>query len=134
MWQQNYTPLVQSVGLSALIAAIPVFVMLLMMGPLRMPAWKSSLASLGAAVLVALFVYRMPVPLLASTVVYGGSFGLFPIGWIVLSAILLYNITLHTGKFEIVKHSIAGITDDRRLQALIFDHLAQLHDHSVGIV
>lgn len=119
MWQQNYTPFVQSVGLSALIAAIPVFVMLLMMGPLKMPAWKSSLASLGAAVLVALFVYRMPVPLLASTVVYGGSFGLFPIGWIVLSAILLYNITLHTGKFEIVKHSIAGITDDRRLQALL---------------
>ncbi len=93
--------------------------MLVMMGVLRRPAWISALTSLTAAVLVALGMYGMPVPLLASTVVYGACFGLFPIGWIVLSAIFLYNITLRTGKFEIVKQSIAGLTSDRRLQALL---------------
>lgn len=119
MWPHNYTPLSGNLILSALVAAVPVFVMLLMMGPFRRPAWMSSLVSLGAAVAVAMFVYGMPVPLVGSSVAYGAAFGLFPIGWIVFSAILLYNITLQTGKFEIVKHSIAGLTDDRRLQALL---------------
>ena len=119
MWQHNYTPLAGSLPLSALAAAIPVFAMLLMMGPLRRPAWISSLVSLFTAIIVAAFVYGMPATTLVSAVSYGAAFGLFPIGWIVFSAILLYNITLRTGKFEIVKQSIANLTDDRRLQALL---------------
>ncbi len=119
MWQQNYTPVSGSVGLSALTSAFPILVLLIMIGVLRKAAWLSSLMGLLGALLVALFVFGMPVPLALSSIAYGAASGLFPIGWVVATAILLYNITVETGKFEIVKNSIANLTDDRRLQALL---------------
>ena len=119
MWQQLYTPIAGSLGLSALVAAIPIFALLFALGVLRVPAWKSSLIGLGAAALVALFVYRMPAGLMGSSILYGAAFGLFPIGWIVFSAIVLYRVTVDTGKFEIIKDSVGGLTDDKRLQALL---------------
>jgi L-lactate transport len=119
MWQQNYTPLADSLGLSALVAAIPIFVLLFLLGIKRKPAWMASLSGLAAASLVALSVYGMPVAQLAGAITYGAAFGLFPIGWVVFSAILLYRITLESGKFEIVKDSVGSLTDDRRLQALL---------------
>src|SRR2546421_479729 len=61
----------------------------------------------------------MPVKLAGMSAIFGGAFGLFPIGWIVLNAIFVYDITVHTGQFEIVKHTIAGLADDRRIQALL---------------
>lgn len=119
MWQHNYTPIANSTALSALTAALPIFVLLIMIAVLRKTAWISSLAGLAAAALVALVVNGMPVPILLSSVAYGAASGLFPIGWVVFTAILLYNITVETGKFEIVKNSIGNLTDDRRLQALL---------------
>src|SRR3989440_2503294 len=61
----------------------------------------------------------MPVKLAGMAAIYGAAFGLFPIGWIVLCAIFVYDITVHTGQFEIVKHTIAGLADDRRIQLLL---------------
>src|SRR4249920_3945427 len=119
MWQQTYTPIGDSLPLSALFAALPIFTLLLLLGVFRKPAWVASLAGLTAAVLVAAGVYGMPIGLLAGAVTYGAAFGLFPIGWIVFSAILLYRITLESGKFEILKDSIGHLTDDPRLQALL---------------
>ena len=119
MWQQNYTPLAGSLGISALVASFPVFVLLFLIGVKRKPAWISALFGLGAAVVVALLVYRMPVGMMFNATAYGAAFGLFPIGWIVYWAIVLYRITVETGKFEIIKDSIGGLTDDRRLQALL---------------
>jgi len=119
MWQHNYTPVSHSLALSALVAAVPIFVLLLMIGVLRKPAWISSLTGLGAAALVALFVERMPPALVGNSITYGAAYGLFPIGWVVFSAIFLYNITVRAGKFEIVKNSIGNLTADRRLQALL---------------
>jgi L-lactate transport len=119
MWQQNYTPLSGSIGLSALVAAIPIFVLMCLLGVLRKPAWLASLFGLGAAAAVALGVYGMHAGTLASAIAYGAAFGLFPIGWVVFTAILLYNITVETGKFQIVKDSVGSLTDDRRLQALL---------------
>jgi len=119
MWQQNYTPLADNLGLSALVAAIPIFVLLFLLGIKRKPAWMASLSGLAAAALVALAVYGMPVAQLAGAITYGAAFGLFPIGWVVFSAILLYRITLESGKFEIVKDSVGSLTEDRRLQALL---------------
>jgi lactate permease len=119
MWTQNYTPLAGSLALSALAAALPAFAMLYLLGVRRLPAWKASVAGLGAAVVVALFVYRMPVGLVAGSVGYGAAFGLFPIGWIIFSAILLYRVAVESGKFEIIKDSLGGLTQDRRLQALL---------------
>src|SRR5215467_14114841 len=119
MWQQNYTPVGDSLGISALVAAIPIFVLLFLLGVKRKPAWMASLAGLAAAALVAAGAYRMPVTQLASSVGYGAAFGLFPIGWVVFSAILLYRVTLESGKFEVVKDSVGSLTEDRRLQALL---------------
>ena len=119
MWTQNYTPLSGSLGLSALAASLPVFVLLFLIGVIRKPAWISALSGLAAAMVVALAVYRMPAGLMLSATAYGALFGLFPIGWIVYWAIVLYRITVETGKFEIIKDSIGGLTDDRRLQALL---------------
>ncbi|HLJ45822.1 MAG TPA: lactate permease LctP family transporter [Bryobacteraceae bacterium] len=119
MWQQTYAPIAGSLGISALVAALPVFALLYALGVRRIPAWKSSLIGLGAAILVALFVYRMPAGLMISSVGYGAAFGLFPIGWIIFWAIVLYRVTVDTGKFEIIKNSVGSLTDDKRLQALL---------------
>ncbi|MEZ5353596.1 MAG: lactate permease LctP family transporter [Bryobacteraceae bacterium] len=119
MWQQNYTPLADSLALSALVAAIPIFVLLYLIGIARKPAWIAGLSGLAAALAVAIGLYQMPAGLAISSVFNGAAFGLFPIGWIVYWAIVLYRITVETGNFEIIKDSIGGLTDDRRLQALL---------------
>src|SRR3954454_15938725 len=119
MWQQTYTPIGNSLVLSALFAALPIFTLLFLLGVLRKPAWMASLAGLTAAIVVAVGVYGMPVGLLAGAVTYGAAFGLFPIGWVVFSAILLYRVTLESGKFEILKDSIGHLTDNPKLQALL---------------
>ena len=119
MWQHHYTRVAESLGLSALVASLPLFVLLFLIGLKRKPAWIAALSGLAAAVVVSLFVYRMPVGTMLSAIGYGAAFGLFPIGWIVYWAIVLYRITVETGNFEIIKDSIGGLTDDRRLQALL---------------
>ena len=119
MWPQTYTPLSESLPLSALVAALPVLVVLLLLGVIRKPAWIAALSGLGAAVVVSLLVYRMPVSLIASSSLYGAAYGVLPIGWIVFAALLLYRMTVETGKFEIIKDSIGSLTSDQRLQALL---------------
>jgi lactate permease len=119
MWQPTASPVLNSLSWSALVAALPVLTLLILLGVLRRPAWIASLCGLGTAVVVALAAYGMPVPALLSGVAYGACFGLFPIGWIVFWAIMLYRITVDTGKFEIIKDSIGGLTSDHRLQALL---------------
>ncbi len=119
MWPQNYTPLAGSLGLSALAAALPVFALLYLLAVRRLSVWKAALWGLGTAVIVALLLYRMPVVKAASALAYGGAFGLFPIGWILFSAVLLYRTILETGKFEIIKDSLGSLTQDSRLQALL---------------
>lgn len=119
MWQQNYTPVANSLILSALVAALPIFVLLFLIGIRRKPAWMASLAGLGSVVLVALFVYRMPASMLFESVLLGAANGLMPIGWVVFSAILLYRVTVESGRFEVLKDSIGSLTDDGRLQMML---------------
>jgi L-lactate transport len=119
MWQQTYAPLGGSLGLSALVAALPIFTLLVLLGILRKPAWIAALAGLGTAALVALFSYHMPLLMVASSAAYGAAYGLFPIFWIVFTAILLYRLTVETGKFEIIKDSMGSLTGDQRLQTLL---------------
>jgi len=102
-----------------LVAALPIIVMLVLLGVLRKPAWMASLLGLATAVVVALWGYSMPLPRLVGTVTNGAAFGLWPIGWIVFAAILLYRVVLETGRFEVLKDSIGHLTDDSRLQALL---------------
>ncbi len=119
LWHHSYAPLAGNLGLSALAAAVPIFVLLILLGVMRKPAWIASLAGLAAAMAVALFVYGMPADKMVSATLYGAAFGILPIGWIVFWAIALYRLTLDTGKFEIIKDSIGGLTRDHRLQALL---------------
>ncbi len=119
MWQQDYSPIAGNLGLSALIAAFPVFSLLYLLAWKRKPAWAAGLAGVATAALVALVAYRMPLRLMLAATAYGASFGLFPIGWVVFNAILLYNVTVESGQFAIVRDSVAALTEDRRVQALL---------------
>jgi lactate permease len=119
MWQHNYLPVAGSLPLSTLVAAIPLFVLLLLVGVMRKQAWIAALSALAAAALVALFGYGMPARNLIGSVTYGAAYGLFPIGWIVYGSILLYRVAVETGKFEVIRNSIGHLTGDRRLQALL---------------
>ncbi len=118
MWQHNYEPVGGSLGLSALAAAIPIFVLFIMLGIVRKPAWMAASTALVSALIVSLFVYGMPAQMAIMSTLYGAAFGLFPIAWIVFSSILLYRLAVDTGKFEIIKDSVGGLTNDRRLQAM----------------
>src|SRR5580704_11466244 len=117
-WSQQYDPLGNLIA-SALVAAIPVVVLLGLLGILQVRAYVAALCGLASAILIAIGVFHMPVVLAAWAAAYGAAYGLFPIGWIVLNAIFIYDITVKTGKFEIVKHGIAALASDRRIQALL---------------
>jgi lactate permease len=117
-WTQIYLPL-GNLYLSALVAALPVIVLLGTLAFSHVKAHVAALLGLGTALAVALAVYDMPAPLAFASAFNGAAFGLFPIGWIVLNAIFVYYLTLETGQFEIVKHTIAGLASDRRIQVVL---------------
>src|SRR6187397_430936 len=118
MWQHNYEPIGGSLGVSAVVAAIPIVVLFIMLGVLRKPAWISAVSALVSAFAVALLGYGMPTQLAMISTIYGAAYGLFPIAWIVFTSIMLYRLAVDTGKFEIIKDSVGSLTDDRRLQAM----------------
>ena len=115
----NYTPIAGNVYLSALVAAIPIAVILIMLGVLRTKAHWAALAGLASALLLALIVYGMPAGVALSSAFNGAVFGFWPITWIVINALFLHNLTIETGKFDIVRNTLAALTTDRRIQALI---------------
>jgi lactate permease len=117
-WTQNYTPL-GNLFLSALVAALPVVVLLGSLAFFHVKAHVAALLGLATALLVAFFVYRMPGSMAIAAAVNGAAFGLLPIGWIVLNAIFVYDISVGTGQFEVVKDSIANLASDRRIQLLL---------------
>jgi L-lactate transport len=119
MWQPDYTPVAGSLPLSALVAALPLGFLLLLLGVLRKPAWMASLIGLGAAAFAAAAAYHMPSSRLAGALTQGAAFGLFPIGWVVFAAILLYRVTVESGQFEVLKDSIGHLTANPHLQALL---------------
>ena len=108
-----------SLLISALVAAVPVVILLGLLAFYHVRAHLAALIGLGSAMLVAVFVYGMPFRLSLAAAANGAAFGLFPIGWIVLTAIFVYDITVETGQFEVIKQTIAGLADDRRIQVLL---------------
>lgn len=116
-WVQNYNPL-GSIVISALVAAIPLFIILYMLGIKRTKGHIAAAFGLLSAFLVSVFAYGMPAGLAVGSILNGAAYGIFPIVWIVVTAIWVYNMTVESGEFEIIKSSLAAITDDRRLQAL----------------
>jgi lactate permease len=117
-WAQVYDPL-GSVILSTAIAALPIVVLLGSLAGLRIRAHYAALIGLGTSFVVAVVVFRMPLRMTLASAGYGSAYGLFPIGWIVLNVIFLYQLTYECGLFERLRHSITGLTEDRRLQLLL---------------
>jgi lactate permease len=117
-WAQNYDPL-HSLLLSALVASVPVVLLLALLAFWHVRAHLAALAGLGAALATAIFIFKMPAPLALASAGYGAAFGLFPIGWIVLNAVFIYQLAVETGTFEQLKSQIASLSSDRRIQALL---------------
>nr|WP_207631357.1 L-lactate permease [Actinopolyspora sp. BKK2] len=119
VYQQTLDPLLGSLGWSALVAALPLVVLFALLGIFRVTAWKASLIALAVALAVSVGVYGMPPGQALMSVSLGAAFGFFPILWIVINAIWIYNMTVVTGDFEVLQRSFARVSADRRIQAVI---------------
>ena len=117
-WIQVYDPLANP-WLSTIAAAFPIVLLLVALGVLEWRAHIAALAGLLAAIATSVFVYGMPASNALATAAYGAAYGVLPIGWIVINAVFLYNLTVATGQFDIVKASVARLSPDRRIQALL---------------
>jgi hypothetical protein len=118
-WSQPYYLLGRGLGISSLLAVIPTLLLLYLLAVRRKASWIAALAGLAATLLLAIFAYGMSLRHTISSAAYGAGFGIFPISWIVFWALVLYEITVTTGKFEVIKDSIGSITSDKRMQALL---------------
>lgn len=119
MYVQQLEPVAASLALSALVAALPLVIVLVLLGGVRMKAHLAGLIGLLAAVLVAWLAYRMPLEQTLSSAVQGAAFGLFPILWIVVNALWVYRMTVRTRHFDILRRSFGRLSDDPRIQALV---------------
>ena len=117
-WSQVYDPLSNSL-LSTALAALPIVVLLGSLGVFRVRALYAALMGLTTSLVVAVAIFRMPPAMTVASAAYGAAYGLFPIGWIVVNVIFLYQLTNECGLFEKLRHSITGLTEDRRLQLLL---------------
>jgi lactate permease len=116
-WIQTIDPL-KNIPLSALVAAIPVIFIFWALIK-KMKGYVTSLLALAIAIFIALLIYGMPLKLAMLSTLHGSLYGLFPISWIIISAVFLFNVTVKSGQFEVIKSFMASITPDRRLQALL---------------
>ncbi|AHY54646.1 L-lactate permease [Bradyrhizobium japonicum] len=118
MWNQIYNPL-NNAGLSTIAAAIPVVSLLVMIASGRVKAHIAAVIAVIITNLITIFVFTMPAGMSIRASILGVVTGFFPIGWIVLNVIFLYQVTVSTGRFELLKRAIGGVTEDRRLQLLL---------------
>ena len=116
-WTQVYAP-VGGALLSALLAAIPLIALFYMLAVRRAKGHHAAGAAVALSLALAVLVWGMPASTAFSSLLYGAAFGLFPIVWIVITAVWVYNMTVESGEFEYIKQSLARLTDDRRLQAI----------------
>lgn len=117
-WTQITNPF-NNILLSALVAIVPILFIFWALIIRKMKGYLASLLTTALALLIAILVYRMPVNLALMSTVHGALYGLFPICWIIVSAVFLFNITVRSGQFEVIKHFMASTTSDRRMQALL---------------
>src|SRR3984957_8315458 len=119
MYRQVLDPVADSLGWSSLVAALPLLLLFVMLGVLRITAWIASLAALALAIVIAVAVYGMPGGQAVLGASEGAAFGFFPILWIVMNAIWVYQMTVETGHFDVLRRSFARVSDDQRVQAII---------------
>lgn len=118
MWNQVYNPL-GSTTLSTLAAAIPVVTLLVLIATGKVKAHIAAIIAVIVANLVTIFIFTMPAGMSIRASLLGIVMGFFPIGWIVLNVLFLYRVTVATGRFELLKRAVGGVTEDRRLQLLL---------------
>ncbi|MGN6331175.1 MAG: L-lactate permease [Motilibacteraceae bacterium] len=119
MYRQVLDPVSGSLFLTSIFAALPLIALFLLLGVLRMRAWLAAVISLVVAIVVAVVIYPMPVGQALLATSEGAAFGFFPILWIVINAIWVYNMTVASGHFDVLRRSFARISDDQRIQAVI---------------
>src|SRR6188768_1909570 len=110
-WSQNYSPF-GNIGYSALLALLPVVTLLGLLAFWHVRAHFAALAGLCVAALIAITVYRMPPQLTMAAALFGAAFGLFPIGWILLNAMFVYNISVESGQFAVLQKQLSGVSGD----------------------
>jgi len=119
MYEQVFDPVSDSLGLSSIFAALPLLTLFVLLGGFRVTAWISGLIALAVALLVSILVYDVPVGQSLDMGLEGAAFGLFPIMWIVVNAIWIYNMTERTGHFAVLRRTFGRVSDDQRVQAVI---------------
>src|ERR671929_2121696 len=119
MFRQVLDPVGGSLGLSALCALLPLLTLFVLLGVLRMKAWQAGLVSLAVSILVAVLAFGMPVGQALLGATEGAAFGFFPILWIVINAIWVYNLTVVSGHFDVLRRSFERVSPDMRIQAII---------------
>src|SRR6188472_2776961 len=112
MYKQVFDPVGSSLGLSTIFAVLPLVVLFVLLGGLKVKAHWAGLAALGTALVVAIAVYGMPTGQALDSGAEGATFGLFPIMWIVFNALWIYNMTVETGKFDVIRRSLGSISED----------------------
>jgi lactate permease len=118
-FHQTYQPVLGSILLSALVAGLPLYVLFVLLAILRLPAWICALAAMLTAAVLGWLVWGMPFGVTIGAATQGMAFGLWPISWIVLNAVFFHNLTVASGDFDVIKRSLAHLTTDRRIQALL---------------
>ena len=118
-WTMNLSPVANSIYLSALVASVPILFLFWALAVKRMKGHIAAPIATGIALLIAIAVYGMPVQYAVLSTLLGAGFGLFPVCWIIVTALFIYNMSVETGQFEVIKNSLASISDDRRMQALL---------------
>ncbi|KJE29260.1 L-lactate permease [Geobacillus kaustophilus] len=119
MWKQDFTPIADQLSLSAIVALIPILYFFWALAVKRMKGHIAGLTTLLLAVVLAVIAYRMPAGKAVMSVTQGAVYGLLPIGWIIITSVFLYKLTVKTGHFDIIRNSVVSLTEDRRLQALL---------------
>ena len=119
VFHQIYNPVGGSVLLSALVASVPPLLLALLLAVLRIAPWRAAVAAAATAFALAWVVWGMPLSLALAAATHGMAFGLWPISWIVVSAVFFYNLSVESGDFDVIRRSLARLTGDRRIQLLL---------------
>lgn len=119
LFYQNYSPVAGSILLSALVASVPPILLAICLAVLRIAPWKSAIVGAAGAFLLAWVVWGMPFGLTVAAATHGMAFGLWPICWIVFSSVMFYNLSVESGDFDVIRRSLAKLTNDRRIQILL---------------
>jgi lactate permease len=119
VYKQILDPVSHSLGVTSIFAILPLLVLFLLLGGVRMKAQWASLAALAVSIIVALAVYSMPAGQTFDAAAEGAAFGLWPIMWIVINALWIYNMTVATGHFAVLKRAFSAVSDDQRVQAVV---------------